>query len=83
MSYLRVRVRPDAPARAFTVILRDPVERNGLLTGIEVDRLGEEIAPAGVDERRHVIDAELVARRTPLRMHPLYGELVDACEEAR
>lgn len=64
---------------ARTIYLEQVSEVGGqLLTGIEVDKQGEEVAPRGVDERRHFISLELVTRRTPVRMNNIYGEYEDA-----
>lgn len=82
-TYERVRVVPDGAStgpsrsRPFTVILRDPVVSGPFLTGIEVDREGDEVAPKGVDERRHIIMVDLVTKRTPLVMDRLTATLVE------
>lgn len=61
-------------------ILRDPREvvflGSNVLTGIEVGREGDEIAPRGVDERRRVISIDLITRRTVLTWDLHYGRLV-------
>lgn len=65
-----------------TLILRDPQESRLLgfttLTGVEVDKFDNEIAPVGVDERQHIIEAACITRRTPLIMSRHYGELETA-----
>jgi len=76
-AYERVRVRPDDGRAPFTVTLRDPAVVGGILTGIEVDREGTEVAPRGVDERRHIISVDLVTRRTPLVMDNHTGLLTE------
>lgn len=75
-SYERIRVDGK------TLILRDPKEITFLgvpaLSGIEVDREGDEVAPRGVDMNQHVIQLALITRRTPLVMNLHYGTLEDA-----
>lgn len=71
-----------------TVILRDPVELEAfgvrVLSGVHVDLEGSEVAPAGVDERRHIIELALITRRTPMRMSTRYATLeVDHDEQRR
>ena len=65
-----------------TRILRDPQESRLLgvttLVGIEVDKFDNEIAPAGVDERKHIIEIGIITRRVPLKMNRHYGELETA-----
>lgn len=62
-----------------TIILRDVVETTvfGItcISGVHVDAEGNEIAPADADERRHIIEAGLVTRRTPMRMNVHYATL--------
>lgn len=62
-----------------TLILRDPQESRLLgittLVGVEVDKFDNEVAPVGVDERRHIIEEAAITRRTPLTMNRTYGEL--------
>lgn len=69
--------------RSRTIYLEQVREMGLLLTGIEVDKTGDEVAPRGVDERRHIIALELVTKRTPVRMDNIYGEYVDAEEVSR
>lgn len=80
-TYERVTYRPEGE-RARSIYLHRPlVLENDLgkptfLTGVEVNREGDEVAGKGFDERRHLIDLELVIRRVPMRMDMYYGELV-------
>lgn len=75
-TYERVRVQ------GRTIILKNPAETQFLgapaLTGIEVNREGDEIAGRGADERRHIIALTEITRRTPLVMDDRYGELTEA-----
>lgn len=80
-TFERVTYRPVGE-RARTIYLRDPQVSGSaesligeFLTGIEVDREGTELAPKGVDERRHVISLPLVTRRVPVRVDLTYGTL--------
>lgn len=80
-AYERVTYRPEG-GRARTIYLHRPAVTGGLLTGIEVDREGDEVAPRGYDERLHAIALELVIERVPMVMDRLYGELVPAGTES-
>jgi hypothetical protein len=75
--YERVTYRPAGATRSQTVILRDVRELDAIpaITGIEVDRHGDDVAPRGVDERRHIIAMELISRRRELRWDLHYGVL--------
>lgn len=76
------RVRADGK----TLYLRDPVETSFLgapaLTGVQVDREGNEVAPRGVDELRHIIDLGAVTKRTPVTMDRTYAVLLAEGETA-
>ena len=74
----RVTYRPEGARRARTIYLEGVRETGNLLTGIEVNREGDEVSGKGFDERRHIISLELVVRRVPVVMDNLYGEYVDA-----
>jgi hypothetical protein len=80
-TWERVTYRPEGATRSKTIILRDPkvLGKVGgdftILTGLEVNKEDEEVAPPGVDRREHIISFVLVRRRTPLRMNLKYGEL--------
>ena len=72
-TYTRIRVDGK------TLILRDmrTVTFMGeqCVSGIEVDREGNEPAPSGVDQRQHIIQASLITRQTPLKWNNHYGTL--------
>lgn len=74
-AYERVTFCPEAGKRK-TVLLRRPTVAGELLTGIEVNDQGDEVAPRGVDERRHVISLDLVCKRVPMEMDNHFGELI-------
>jgi hypothetical protein len=81
ITYERVTYKPEGAERSTTIILRDPVESSalgGTLSGIEVNREAQEVAPRGVDERRHIISLELISKRTPLKQNLTYGLLEPA-----
>lgn len=63
-----------------TIILRNPrkVKFCGIdaITGIRVDKLGDEVGTKKADEQRDIIAAVLVTKRTKLRWDMKYGELV-------
>lgn len=75
-TYERVTYRPEG-GRARTIYLHRPTVSGIFLTGIEVDKEGDEVAPKGVDERLHMIELALVVERVPMEMHRIYGELVE------
>lgn len=62
-----------------TAILRDPVESEFLgetvLSGIEVNRHGDEVKPVGADERRRIIAVSLITSRTLLSWDKHYAVL--------
>ena len=62
-----------------TVILRDAAEIEFLgaacMTGVEVGSDGDEKAPIGIDERRHIIQRSLIRRSAAMRMNLKYGTL--------
>ncbi len=68
-TYLKIRI----PGK--TVLLRDAREKNGILSGIEVNEFGDEISSKGFDERLHVIQIEVVTSMKTMVMSPKYGEL--------
>ena len=77
--YERVTFRTEK-GRSRTVYLRQPVVAESpilgsLLTGVEVDIEGDEVAPRGVDERRHIIGLDAVVRRVPMYMNNDFGLL--------
>jgi hypothetical protein len=78
-NYERVRYSPTPGALHRTIILRDAelakIAGYSVLAGVEVDRAGNELAPRGVDERRHLIDLALIVRRTKLVTDNHYAEL--------
>ena len=80
MTYERVRYTPEG-GRAQTIILADVQEAviiaTDVLTGVEVNREGDEVAPRGVDQRRHVIDLNLISKRTVLTMDNHTGLLTE------
>lgn len=71
MRYARIKLA-DA-TRAF--YLRITVETDRMLSGWEVDREGNEVAPAGFERRLRIIEKKLIAKRTPMRMNNKYGHL--------
>jgi hypothetical protein len=73
-TYTRITFRDGEKRR--TVILRNVDNSDRLVSGIEVDRHGDEIAPRGFDQRLRIIERELVASETALVMDMKYGELV-------
>lgn len=79
--YERVTYRTE-DGRARTIYLHRPAVSGPFLTGIEVNREGDEIADRGYDERRHLIATSLVVKRLPMVMDRVYGELVAQGEES-
>lgn len=61
------------------LILRDVTRITFLgaecVTGIEVNKEGDEVRPAGADERQHIIQVTLIKRTTPMKMNLKYAEL--------
>jgi len=80
-TYCRVRYSDGSTKK--TVILENPsvvlVAGIRCVSGIEVNKFGDPVAPAGVDERRRIIATMLVTSSTPLVMNLTYGELEKAC----
>ncbi len=79
MSTERITYRPEG-ARARTNYLTD-VQATSIMgaeciTGMELNREGDSVIREG--DRRHIIQAALVIRRTPVVMDKIYGEYVDA-----
>lgn len=81
-TYERIRYE-DRDGKRHTVILRNPkpIEFLGRpsITGIEVDKEAEDYKldrklNAHV-QRQHIIQAECILRRQPMRMNLKYGEL--------
>jgi hypothetical protein len=68
-TYLKVRI----PGK--TVLLRDSTEKNGFLSGVEVNKFGDEISSKGFDERLHVIQIEAITSMKTMVMSLKYGEL--------
>jgi hypothetical protein len=73
-----VTYRPEGAGRSRTIYLQDVSEIGSMLTGVEVDKAGDEVSGKGFDERRHVISLELVSKRVPMVMDNIYGELEEA-----
>jgi hypothetical protein len=62
-------------------LLRVDYEGARFINGIEVDIHGDEIVPAGHDERRHVIEKTAIHRRACQDWHQKYGKLVPALKQ--
>jgi hypothetical protein len=79
ITYERVTYRPEGAKRSRTIYLRNPREitlmGHAALTGVRVNRETEEVAARGVDEEIHVITADLITKRTPVRVNLKYGTL--------
>ena len=60
------------------MILRNPRETSLFLSGVEVDKFNEEVAPRDVDQRVHIIQLECIVWRKPLVQNPKYAELEEA-----
>jgi hypothetical protein len=58
-----------------TAILKVNGESEVFLSGLEVNKYGEEVRLKGYDERIHLIDKLTITRRTPLQMNNYYAEL--------
>jgi hypothetical protein len=76
-TFQRITYRPEGATRARNVILKNVTTDHGYLRGIEVNKEGDEVTKPGVDERVHLIEQDLVTKRTPLRMDNHYGTLVE------
>jgi hypothetical protein len=78
-TFERVTYRPEGAKRSRSVILRDPsgvmFAGSSATTGVEVGLDGSELAPAGVDERRHIIADALISKREPMTMNLHYARL--------
>lgn len=76
IRYERVRFQDGGKPRA--VFLRIVSETKRFVTGVEVDKYGEEIEPPGHDQRIRMIDLDAVISRRIYVMDLHYGELVPA-----
>ena len=78
-TYERVTFRTGEKTSRRTVLLRNPETATfadePCLRGVEVNRSGEDLAPAGADQRLRIIALELIVRRTPMTMNLTYAEL--------
>jgi hypothetical protein len=78
-TWERITFKLVEDGRRKTVILRNPVPvtlgGGSCVSGIEVDAEDQEVAPAGVDERRRIISLDLVTKRTAMRQNLTYGTL--------
>lgn len=70
MRYARIVLEGRAP-----FIIRVTNESERTISGIEVDREGEEIVPVGYHNRLHVIERAAIRKMTELRMNHHYGML--------
>ena len=81
-TYERVTFRTGEKTSRRTVLLRNPETATfadePCLRGVEVNRSGEDLAPAGADQRLRIIALELIVRRTPMTMNLTYAELEPA-----
>jgi hypothetical protein len=75
-GYMRVRFFEATQGREKTVILAGVRETATFITGIEVDKEGDEVHGAGFDERRRVIAKSTIRGRVPMRMDNKYATLV-------
>lgn len=65
-----------------TIYLQDAKESHSeqlgeLLSGVEVDKEGDEVHGKGFDERHHLISLDAVIRREAVVMDKIYGEFVE------
>ena len=81
ITYAKVRVQ-NLDGDRTTVRLRNPVQRHDWIQGIEVDANGNDIEPAGADQRLHLIDNDCVIWVRPLYLDLRYGQLTDCAVEA-
>jgi hypothetical protein len=64
-----------------TVILKISGESNEFLSGIQVNKYGDEVRSKGYDEHLHLIDKTTITRRTSMKMNNHYAELEEAKDE--
>lgn len=74
-TYERVTYKPEGATRKRSVFLRDVTEGPRLISGVEVDRHGEQAGTLTVSKRLHVIDKTLISARVPHRLNLHYAEL--------
>lgn len=74
-AYTKVRFQDTNGPR--TVILRDArvTSDPARVIGTEVNKNGEEVAPAGFDNRTHIIDHALVLWTRPMTWNLHYAQL--------
>ena len=58
-----------------SIYLQNPKRVRGFLTGIQVNKKGEEIADKGCDERLNLIQVGCIKENIPQVMNKFYGEL--------
>jgi len=81
--YVQVTVKDAVSGKTYKVFLKDVAEKGKFLTGIEVDKTGQEVPPKGKTpegkaldgNRLHFIDKEAITKQAEYRMNLKYGEL--------
>jgi hypothetical protein len=77
--YERIKYKDPDTGKNKSTILRNPRGSRMLgcevVTGTVVDIYGVEKAPAGIDQRLHIIDLACVTDLTPMRMNNHYAML--------
>lgn len=81
IRYERVTFKPEGATKSTTVFLRVGRDSDVLLTGVEVNREGEEVSGTDkngkhFDSRTHIISKDLVTKRVEYAMNNKYGLLV-------
>lgn len=69
----------DSNKRPVILCLRAVTER--FVSGIEVNKEGDEVVPKNADEKYHIIDKEAIKKMTPMKMNNTYAELEEVKEE--
>ena len=73
MEYERVTYRPEGASRSRTVFLQDTVESDFLSAKV---LRGQEVYKDGaLADRMHIIEMDLIRKRTSMRMNLHCGEL--------
>ena len=80
IRYLQIKSK-DYNDKVRTVILKNVKESDRFISGIQVNREGDEIQTKGADRTMQVIDRDAILSTKELRMSRKYGELLELPEE--
>ena len=73
--YKQIIAKDASTNKLIKVFLKNVKDDGKFLSGIEVNKFGEEIIPKNATERLHIIDKTAIKKSKTFRTNPLYGEL--------